>query len=116
MVGAAPMTTQATLKLRATAGYKRKICDIHPMMVCNPSEPVGNLNTAYPFTPIIGQQILLKASGNGYWGPGDFGPSVLATPVGRASWAVGVRAFSRGRVSSCWSVWLSFMAIRRNIA
>jgi hypothetical protein len=73
MAGAGPITSQANLQLRATAGYKRKICDIHPMMVCNPSEPVGNLNTAYPYTPVLGQQILLKASGNGYWGPGDFG-------------------------------------------
>jgi hypothetical protein len=73
MVGGAPVATQAVLQLRATAGYKRKVCDIHPMMVCNPSEPVGNLNTAYPYTPVIGQQILIKASGNGFWGPGDFG-------------------------------------------
>lgn len=67
------IATQATLRLRATAGYKRKICDIHPMMICNPSEPVGNTNTALAYTPIVGQQILIKASGNGYWGPGDFG-------------------------------------------
>ena len=73
LFGAAPITSQATLRLRATAGFKAKVCDIHPMMVCNPDEPVGNLDTKYPFTPAIGQQILMKASGNGFWGPGDFG-------------------------------------------
>jgi hypothetical protein len=78
MAGGTPVTSQANLRLRATAGYKRKICDIHPIMVCNPSEPVGNTNTAYPYTPQIGQQILLKATGNGFWGPGDFG--LLAVP------------------------------------
>ena len=64
---------QAQLQLKATAGFKAKVCDIHPVMVCNPSEPAGNTNTRYPYTLTVGQQILMKASGNGAWGPGDFG-------------------------------------------
>src|SRR5258708_4667050 len=72
--GGTPITSSATLALRATAGFKAKVCDIHPLMVCNPSEPAGNLNTRFPFTPVIGQQILMKASGGAAaWGPGDFG-------------------------------------------
>ena len=73
--GGTPISSSATLALRATAGFKAKVCDIHPLMVCNPNEPVGNLNTRFPFNPVIGQQILMKASGGlgAQWGPGDFG-------------------------------------------
>ncbi len=72
--GGTPITSSATLRLRATAGFKKQVCDITPLMVCNPSEPVGNANTQFPFTPVAGQEVLMKTKGGGTaWGPGDFG-------------------------------------------
>src|SRR5262249_254899 len=58
-----------------TAGYRSQICDATPLMICNPSEPAGNTNTLYPYTPTVGQQVLMKASSSGgsSWAPGDFG-------------------------------------------
>jgi hypothetical protein len=75
---------QGVLRLRATAGYIQQICDIAPMVMCNPNEPVGNANTAYPYTPTIGTQICMRTGGSGTtdcgssnngsaWVPGDFG-------------------------------------------
>jgi hypothetical protein len=41
-----------------------------PLMMCNPYETGGNRE----FTPIMGQQVLLKTQGSGAdWAPGDFG-------------------------------------------
>jgi hypothetical protein len=74
LMGAAPITSQATLQLRATAGFKAQVCDITPLMVCNPSEPEMNEDEKFPFNAIAGQQILMKTKGNGAaWVPGDFG-------------------------------------------
>lgn len=65
-----------TLGLKATAGYRSQVCDLTPLMICNPNEPAANNDTLYPYTPTVGQQILMKASssaGNASWAPGDFG-------------------------------------------
>jgi len=73
-LGPNAIANSATLKMQATAGFKRITCDITPLMICNPSEPLNNTDTRYPFTPVVGQQILMKASGTGAaWSPGDFG-------------------------------------------
>ncbi len=60
----------ATLSATAVAGFTREVCNSPPLMMCNPYESGGNKN----FTPIIGQQILLKTQGtSSAWAPGDFG-------------------------------------------
>jgi putative Flp pilus-assembly TadE/G-like protein len=60
----------ATLSATAVAGFTREVCNSPPLMMCNPYESGGNKG----FTPIIGQQILLKTQGSGAsWAPGDFG-------------------------------------------
>jgi Putative Flp pilus-assembly TadE/G-like len=59
----------ATTNAVAVAGFTREVCNFPPMMMCNPYETAGNKE----FTPIIGQQILLKAQGESSWAPGDFG-------------------------------------------
>lgn len=74
LFNAAPAVTQMTIGLRATAGFKSEVCDLTPIMICNPDEPPGNLNTLYPYSPNIGEQILMKSSQtNAAWVPGDFG-------------------------------------------
>jgi hypothetical protein len=58
----------------AVAGFTQFVCDITPLMICNPEEPVGNTDPLYPYTPIIGQQIRLKMQSQGsQYVPGDFG-------------------------------------------
>lgn len=71
LVGADPIASSATLRLRATAGFKARVCDITPLMVCNPNEPLGNTNTLLPYSPVRGQQILMK--GDTSWAPGIYG-------------------------------------------
>jgi hypothetical protein len=59
-----------SLSATAVAGFTREVCNSPPLMMCNPYESGGNKD----FTPIIGQQILLKTQGSGAaWVPGDFG-------------------------------------------
>ena len=61
----------------AVAGFTREVCNFPPLMMCNPYEMGGSKD----FTPIIGQQILLKTQGAGAgWAPGDFG--LLDTAAG----------------------------------
>lgn len=62
-----------TAEAQATAGFTREVCNAPPLMICNPYEsqaaPFGG-----GFTPIIGQQVLLKTKGSGAaWAPGNFG-------------------------------------------
>jgi hypothetical protein len=61
---------QANLQLRATAGFRRAICNNVPLMVCNPAEATGGSGAAFTFTP--GRQIKAKFQGGG-WGPPNFG-------------------------------------------
>jgi hypothetical protein len=62
----------------ATAGFVQYVCNFPPLMICNPYE--DPINGGGGFEPIIGQQILAKAKGQGtsddpgsQWAPGDFG-------------------------------------------
>jgi len=81
--GAPPMIDKQGISLRATAGYKREVCDLTPLMICNPDEPSTNTDTLYPYTPLVGQQILMKASGSGSaWAPGNFGLLQPASDAG----------------------------------
>jgi len=79
-----------TVALRATAGFKESICDINPMMICNPTEPANNTDVNYPYTPVIGQQILVRAGqGGGKWAPGDFGWLSIPNDAGASKCANG---------------------------
>jgi hypothetical protein len=70
------------LALRADAGFKATVCDINPMMICNPAEPANNMDVNYPFDPTayIGHQILLVGGGGSAWTPGNFG--LVSVPAG----------------------------------
>ena len=65
--------TEASVAPQALAGFTRNVCNFPPMSICNPYE---SLTPPYggDYTPVIGQQILLKSKGSGSsWAPGDFG-------------------------------------------
>jgi hypothetical protein len=73
-----PATTdaqlQGALRLRATAGFKREICNSVPLMVCNPSEMTKGIGADFTASDWDGHQIAAKISGNSSdWGPGNFG-------------------------------------------
>jgi hypothetical protein len=67
-VGAGPIVSQATVALRATAGYLVEICNSIPLMFCNPNEVNGK---GAPFVPNPGQ-MYYSGIQNGALGPGDF--------------------------------------------
>jgi hypothetical protein len=73
-----PATTdaqlQGALQLRATAGFRRAICNSVPMMVCNPSEVTQGVGADFTAADWNGKQISAKISGqNADWTPGNFG-------------------------------------------
>lgn len=69
---------EASLRLRATAGFRRAICNNTPLMVCNPAEvlslPFPQGGTGADFDPVLwnGRQILARVQGSG-WEPPNFG-------------------------------------------
>jgi hypothetical protein len=68
--GVAEAATTGRAAAQAVAGFTREVCNFPPLMMCNPYETATNK----AFTPIIGQQVLLKSKGAGSaWAPGDFG-------------------------------------------
>ena len=72
MVGAPPITDQARLRLRATAGFRRSICNNVPLMICNPSEITNGKGSDFLYTP--GQMILARMQEKGAaWEPPNFG-------------------------------------------
>jgi len=52
MFGQGPIVSQATVALRATAGYLVESCNSIPLMFCNPNEAT---QTGAPFVPNVGQ-------------------------------------------------------------
>jgi len=66
--GAGPIASNATVALRATAGYMVEVCNNIPLMFCNPNEAAG-ANT--PFTPLAGQMFYAGIR-TGPLFPGDF--------------------------------------------
>jgi Putative Flp pilus-assembly TadE/G-like len=67
--GLTGIANAATIQLRATAGYRRQVCNSVPLMVCNPNEATQGAGAA--FTPVPGQQIRATIKTGGL-GPGDF--------------------------------------------
>jgi hypothetical protein len=69
----ADVATTATAEAQAIGGFTREVCNAPPLMICNPYEMDDGVPGG-PFTPVIGQQVLLKSKGEGSsWVPGDFG-------------------------------------------
>lgn len=65
--------TQATTQAWATAGFTRFVCDITPLMICNPAEDPGG-GGGFDADAWVGRQIRLKMQAQGsQWAPGDFG-------------------------------------------
>ena len=66
-----------TVNASAVAGLGSAICKVPPVMICNPSEPIGNSNPNYPFNgnALAGRGLNLVSVGNGNtaWAPGNFG-------------------------------------------
>lgn len=70
LAGAGPIVSGTTTTARATAEFVGTICTIPPLMFCNPYETATNKE----FTPVHGQQIMVKTKGpSSSWGPGVFG-------------------------------------------
>jgi Flp pilus assembly protein TadG len=65
--------SSATLDATAWAGVGSSICNVPPVMICNPQET--NTNLGFDATALIGTGINLVSSGNGggAWAPGNFG-------------------------------------------
>lgn len=55
----------------AVAGVDSAICNTAPVMICNPQEPVGNTDLAYPFTIPTGAGVRLTSGSPDT--PGNFG-------------------------------------------
>lgn len=89
-------------KAEAVAGMNSVTCKVPPLMICNPAEATGGVGA--PFTPVVGQQVLLKQGGSGFWGPGAFGmlrfpASDDATDGKTDNASNGARAFAEGIAS-----------------
>jgi hypothetical protein len=61
----------STVQQASTAGYGSTICQVTPLMVCNPAETSTSKDVVMP----AGMGVLLKAGGGGsaQWGPGNYG-------------------------------------------
>ena len=58
---------------KAFAGLQKNICNVPPVMVCNPVEPAGNTNVDYPFDVNALTGTGLRLIGNNSYAPGNFG-------------------------------------------
>jgi Flp pilus assembly protein TadG len=57
----------------AFAGLTSAICKVPPLMLCNPSEPSGNINKDYPFDANGLKGVGVKLVSGSFTAPGDFG-------------------------------------------
>jgi Flp pilus assembly protein TadG len=58
----------------AVAGYEAVICNITPMMMCNPNESDTNIGATFDVDEYIGTMVLAKNhKGGGFWAPGNWG-------------------------------------------
>jgi len=74
MVAIEGVDSTATLTATAVAGFNQVICNITPMMMCNPEEKDGNVGAAFDLDEYIGKQVLAKNhKGGGFWAPGNWG-------------------------------------------
>jgi Flp pilus assembly protein TadG len=66
------------INAQAVASLGSAICKVPPVMICNPDEPLTNVNKDYAFNPgsLVGKGLQLVSVGNTgstAWAPGDFG-------------------------------------------
>lgn len=61
------------MSARALAGVGSAICGVVPFFMCNPAEPVGNLDVHLPPGGIDPGTGIVMAEGGSQWGPGNFG-------------------------------------------
>jgi hypothetical protein len=76
---------QSTLALRATAGFRRAMCNTVPLMVCNPAETVSGAEFAFDRNQLIERKIRTEA-----WQAGDLGvltnvPGTIPEALARVS-------------------------------
>jgi Flp pilus assembly protein TadG len=64
--------TSGMIAATAYAGVGSSICGAVPFFICNPDEPIGNLDPYYPAAIPSGTGIVM-AEGGTQWGPGNFG-------------------------------------------
>ena len=62
-----------SLNARAVAGLGSAICGVVPFFICNPVEPVGNLDPNYPPGGVSPGTGIVMGEGGTQWGPGNFG-------------------------------------------
>ncbi len=74
------LATDASVAPQAVAGFNQEVCNAPPLAICNPYENPGG---GGDFTPVVGQQILLKTKGSGAsWAPGNFGLLQMQSDAG----------------------------------
>jgi hypothetical protein len=66
----------ASTRVSAVAGAGATICNLPPMMICDPTDDNNNPN---PHTMAIGEQVILKQQQGNAWEPGNFG---FLEPIG----------------------------------
>jgi Flp pilus assembly protein TadG len=63
-----------TLGAQAVAGVGSALCRTPPLMLCNPSEPLGgDANADFNANAYVGVGLLTKGGGGSSWAPGNFG-------------------------------------------
>lgn len=96
----------------AVAVYHASACDVTPIFICNPFEPVGNtsesasedaataLHTNFAAGNLYGRQIELHSTAASNPGPGNFG--FLRTPLGNGA-SVLAEALATGNPGTCYT-------------
>ena len=87
----------------AVAGLECVVCEVPPLMICNPGEANGNIGA--PFLPAVGQLVKLKlGGGTGTWTPGNFG--LLDPPGNSQGTAALTEALANSNPKGCYSTFV----------
>lgn len=81
----------------AYAGVDSAICGAVPFFICNPAEPIGNIDPYYPVNIPTGTGIVM-AEGGSQWGPGNFG---FVDQAGRGANSVAEALASNALLANC---------------
>ena len=97
-----PTASTTTFNLTAVASVKPYICNVPPLMMCDPSEFDPALDPTLPTN--IGRQVRLKlpSSGSAPWAPGNFG--LLALPDGSSGAASIEGALASITPNDCYEI------------
>lgn len=66
------MLSSGAMTATAYAGVGSSVCGVVPFFICNPAEPLGNIDAYYPVNIAPGTGIVMGEGGT-QWGPGNFG-------------------------------------------